>query len=57
MAGAIADLKKVGAVTALMTGSGSAVYGLFDNARKASSAYKKLFEIYGDKVIKTQITK
>ena len=57
MAGAIADLKKVGAVTALMTGSGSAVYGLFDNTRKASSAYKKLYEIYGDKVIKTKTTK
>jgi 4-diphosphocytidyl-2-C-methyl-D-erythritol kinase len=53
MATAIDTLKRVGAVTALMTGSGSAVFGVFDSQRKISSAYKKLLPIYGDKLIRT----
>ena len=47
-------LKKAGAPTAIMTGSGSAVYGVFDSVKERDKCYKKLLPIYGDKLIKAQ---
>ncbi|MBQ8200518.1 MAG: 4-(cytidine 5'-diphospho)-2-C-methyl-D-erythritol kinase [Clostridia bacterium] len=39
---AIAALKKTGALTALMTGSGSAVFGVFDDETSADTAYAQM---------------
>lgn len=50
----ISALKSVGAEAALMTGSGSSVYGLFLNVKKRNAAYKTLFPIYGEKLVKTE---
>lgn len=46
----IEDLKNEGATVALMTGSGSAVYGVFLNNKDARTAEKKLKVKYGDRV-------
>ena len=40
------DLVRNGAISSLMTGSGSAVYGIFKNKKEAKKAYEKLKEIY-----------
>lgn len=44
------DLKNEGATVALMTGSGSAVYGVFLKNKDARTAEKNLKEKYGDRV-------
>ena len=49
----ISALKSVGA-TALMTGSGSAVYGIFPTAKARNKAYKKLLPVYRGRLIKTK---
>ena len=43
-------LKKFGA--AVMTGSGSAVYGIYKTKKERDKAYKALFADYGDRLIK-----
>jgi 4-diphosphocytidyl-2-C-methyl-D-erythritol kinase len=43
---AISDLKSNGALNAEMTGSGSAVFGIFENEKKAEICYKKLKNAY-----------
>ena len=40
------ELLKNGAIGALMTGSGSCVFGIFENKQKAKKAYKALKEKY-----------
>ena len=45
-------LKEYG--TALMTGSGSAVYGIYKTKKERDSAYKILHLFYGDKILKAQ---
>lgn len=50
----LSALLLAGAPKALMTGSGSAVYGIFFSAKKRNEAYKKLLPLYGDKLIKAQ---
>ncbi len=40
------DIKKVGAINSLMTGSGSCVYGIFKSKEEAKKAYKILKEKY-----------
>ena len=43
------ELVQNGANASLMSGSGSSVYGIFENKEKAKTAYKKLkneYEIY-----------
>lgn len=47
-------LKKIGAPACLMTGSGSAVYGLYIDKKQRDNAYKKLFPIYKNQLIKAQ---
>ncbi len=47
-------LKEAGAPVAIMTGSGSVVFGAFDNAKERDKVYKKLKLIYGDKIIKAR---
>ena len=47
-------LKKAGAPAAVMTGSGSAVYGVFENKKQRDISYKKLLPLYGNKLIKAQ---
>lgn len=54
MQGNIFVLKKAGAPAALMTGSGSAVYGVFFDEKERDKAYKKLLPIYGSRLIKAQ---
>ncbi len=54
---AIAKLKEVGALASLMTGSGSAVYGLFESRRALNTAYQKLKPRYGERLIKTKTIK
>lgn len=54
MQGNIFVLKKAGAPTALMTGSGSAVYGVFFDKKERDKVYKKLLPIYGNRLIKAQ---
>ncbi len=45
-------LKKYGA--AVMTGSGSAVYGIYKTKRERDKVYKELFSEYGDRLIKAE---
>lgn len=47
-------LKKAGAPVALMTGSGSCVYALFENEKQRNIAYKKLKNLYGKGLIKAK---
>ena len=47
-------LKSVGAPAVVMTGSGSAVCGVYVDKKKRDSDYKKLFPILGEKMIKAQ---
>lgn len=48
-----AALRECGAVTALMTGSGSTVFGIFDTREEALVAKKRLARVYGRRVIYT----
>lgn len=48
-------LKEYGA--AVMTGSGSAVYGIYKTKRCRDKAYKALFSEYGDRLIKAKTVK
>ena len=54
ISGSIFALKTVGAPIALMTGSGSAVFGAFDNARDRNKAYKILKPLFKEKLLKAQ---
>ena len=47
-------LKKAGADAQLMTGSGSAVYGLFFDEKKRNKAYRSLLPLYKGHLIKTE---
>ena len=47
-------LKNAGAVASVMTGSGSAVYGVFTDKKSRDKAYKILYLEYKDKLIKTK---
>lgn len=51
-----AALRECGAVTALMTGSGSTVFGIFDTRKEALVAKKRLARVYGRRVIYTVIS-
>lgn len=48
----IARLKNFG--TAVMTGSGSAVYGIYKTKKERDKAYKALFSEYGERLIKAK---
>ena len=48
------SLKKAGAPAQIMTGSGSAVVGIFEDKKQRDLAFKKLFPLYGEKLIKAQ---
>ncbi|MBP5467595.1 MAG: 4-(cytidine 5'-diphospho)-2-C-methyl-D-erythritol kinase [Clostridia bacterium] len=48
----LTNLKKFGA--AVMTGSGSAVYGIYKTKKERDKVYKALFNEYGDRLIKTE---
>ena len=48
----ITALKESGADVAVMTGSGSAVYGIYADKKARNNAYKTLFMKYGDEVLK-----
>ena len=50
----ILALKNAGAISSIMTGSGSAVYGVFSLARERNKAYKILYPKYKDKLIKAK---
>ena len=50
----VKNLKRAGAPLALMTGSGSVVYGVFDNEKQCVEAYRKLKPLYSDDVMKAQ---
>ncbi len=50
--GTLARLKKFGA--AVMTGSGSAVYGIYKTKRARDKVYKALLSDYGDRLIKAK---
>ena len=50
----LAELKKAGAPAQVMTGSGSAVVGIFNDKRQRDKVYKKLLSKYKDKLIKAQ---
>lgn len=50
----ILALKNAGAISSIMTGSGSAVYGVFSLARDRNKAYKTLYPKYKDKLIKAK---
>lgn len=52
--GNVFALKKAGAPCAIMSGSGSVVYGVFKDKSSRDAAYKKLKLLYGDKLIKAQ---
>ena len=52
--GNIYALKKAGALTALMTGSGSCSFGVFDNKKERDKAFNKLKALYGKDLIKAQ---
>ncbi len=45
-------LKGAGAINALMTGSGSAVFGIFENRKKLNLAFRKLKQKYKNNVVK-----
>lgn len=47
-------LKNAGAVASVMTGSGSAVYGVFKSKKERDKAYKTLYPKYQDKLIKAK---
>jgi 4-diphosphocytidyl-2C-methyl-D-erythritol kinase len=47
-------LKSVGADASIMTGSGSAVYGIFKDKKARDLAYKKLLVDYGERLIKAK---
>ena len=47
-------LASVGSEKAIMTGSGSVTLGLFTSKRQRNKAYKKLFNTFGDRLIKAQ---
>lgn len=57
--GNIVALRRSGASTALMTGSGSCVYGIYENKRARDGAFRKLKGLYKGSLIKahTLITK
>ncbi len=48
------NIKSAGAPLALMTGSGSVVYGVFENKKQRDEAFKKLKPLYGSDVLKAQ---
>ena len=48
---AIDNLKTAGAKASLMTGSGSAVYGIFTEKSERDRAYKKLKDLYGENLL------
>lgn len=50
----IQDLKEANAISALMTGSGCAVYGVFESFEKRDIAFEILKSKYGEYLIKTQ---
>ena len=50
----VKNLKKAGAPVAVMTGSGSVVFGAFDNAKERDRVYKKLKPLYAEKVFKAR---
>lgn len=50
----VTTLKKAGAPTALMTGSGSAVYGVFKSEKERNAVYKKLYPLYKEQLIKAK---
>lgn len=50
----IETVKNSGAMAALMTGSGSAIYGVFDSVKARNAAFKALKALYKDRVIKTK---
>ncbi len=50
-------LKNAGALASLMTGGGSAVYGLFTDRKAMVRAYKRLKKTYGTRLIKTSTDK
>ena len=47
-------LKKAGAAAQIMTGSGTAVFGVFASKNQRQKAYKALYPLYKDKLIKAQ---
>ncbi len=53
---AIDDLIAKGAIHAMMTGSGSVVYGVFDDAKKASNAHQALLASYDPCILCHTIT-
>lgn len=50
----LAELKKAGAPAQVMTGSGSAVVGIFNDKKQRDKAFRKLLPQYRDKLIKAQ---
>ena len=50
----LSTLKKAGAPTALMTGSGSAVYGVFKSEKERDVVYKKLHPLFKEQLIKAK---
>ena len=50
----LVNLKRVGAPAQLMTGSGSAVVGIFKDKKQRDKAYKKLLPLYKNDLIKAQ---
>ena len=51
----LAELRKF--CPAVMTGSGSALFGLFENRKQRDMAYKKLFPVFGERLVKTETVK
>ena len=47
-------LKKAGASAQIMTGSGTAVFGVFASKNQRQKAYRALYPLYKDKLIKAQ---